>query len=139
MACLRAGEPDISFAVRSSALSEDSTNASFAGEFETVLNVQSDTDIHKAVLTVYHSRMSERVQAYSLVKGIDTDHEIAVVVQQLVKAESSGVLFTANPVTGQRDEAMLTAAWGLGEAIVGGMVTPDTFIVNKTVRQRDEP
>ena len=57
--------------------------------------------------------------------------EIAVVVQQLVRAESSGVLFTANPVTGQRDEAMLTATWGLGEAIVGGLVTPDTLVIHK--------
>ena len=117
--------------MRSSALSEDSANASFAGEFETVLNMRSDEDIHKAILTVYNSRKNERVQAYSQVKGMDTAHEIAIVVQQLVKAESSGVLFTANPVTGQRDQAMLTATWGLGEAIVGGMVTPDTLIVNK--------
>ena len=128
---LRAPDPNISFAVRSSALSEDSANASFAGEFETVLNMHSDEDIHKAILTVYRSRNSERVQAYSKVKGMDATHEIAVVVQQLVKAESSGVLFTANPVTGQRDQAILTATWGLGEAIVGGMVTPDTLIVNK--------
>ena len=131
LACLRAREPGISFAVRSSALSEDSAKASFAGEFETVLNVQSDEDIREAVLTVYRSRKSERVQVYSLAKGFDAEQEIAVVVQQLVKADSSGVLFTANPVTGQRDQVMLTAAWGLGEAIVGGMVTPDTLIVNK--------
>jgi phosphohistidine swiveling domain-containing protein len=128
---LRTLDPEISFAVRSSALSEDSANASFAGEFETVLNMHSDEDIHKAILMVYCSRKSERVQAYSRVKGINAAHEIAVVVQQLVKAESSGVLFTANPVTGQRDQAMLTATWGLGEAIVGGMVTPDMLIVNK--------
>ena len=128
---LRTGEPDISFAVRSSALSEDSAIASFAGEFETVLNMRSDEDIHKAIITVYNSRKNERVQAYSQVKGMDTVHEIAIVLQKLVKAESSGVLFTANPVTGQRDQAMLTATWGLGEAIVGGMVTPDTLIVNK--------
>lgn len=131
LANLRSSDPDISFAVRSSALSEDSANASFAGEFETVLNMHADDDIHKAILTVYCSRSSERVQAYSQVKGMGPAHEVAVVVQKLVKAESSGVLFTANPVTGRRDQAMLTATWGLGEAIVGGMVTPDTLIIKK--------
>ncbi len=131
LACLRASDPHISFAVRSSALSEDSAEASFAGEFETLLNMRTDEDVHRAILEVYHSRENERVQAYSQARGIDLSHEIAVVVQQLVNAESSGVLFTANPVTGQRDQAMLTAAWGLGEAIVSGKVTPDTLLVDK--------
>jgi phosphohistidine swiveling domain-containing protein len=128
---LRRNDPHISFAVRSSALSEDSVGASFAGEFETLLNVQGDEDLRRAVLSVYSSRQNERVQAYSQAKGIDATHEIAVVIQLMVNAESSGVLFTANPVTGQRDQAMLTAAWGLGEAIVSGKVTPDTLVVDK--------
>jgi phosphohistidine swiveling domain-containing protein len=128
---MRAEKSDIAFAVRSSALSEDSAQASFAGEFESVLNVRTDDDIRKAIHTVYLSRQSERVKAYSQAKGMDTIHEIAVIIQQLVNADASGVLFTANPVTGQRDHAMLTATWGLGEAIVGGMVTPDTLIVDK--------
>lgn len=121
----------MAFAVRSSAMSEDSAQASFAGEFESVLNVRTDEEIHQAIHAVYHSRQNERVQAYSQAKGMDTEHEVAVVVQQLVHAEISGVLFTANPVTGQRNQAMISAAWGLGEAIVGGLVTPDTLIVDK--------
>jgi phosphohistidine swiveling domain-containing protein len=121
----------IPFAVRSSAMSEDSAQASFAGEFETVLNVRTDEEIRTAIHTVYHSRQNERVQAYSQAKGLSATHEVAVVVQQLVPAQSSGVLFTANPVTGQRDQAMISASWGLGEAIVGGLVTPDTLIVDK--------
>jgi len=126
----------MTFAVRSSAMSEDSAQASFAGEFETVLNVHTDEEIRHAIHTVYHSRQSERVRAYSQAKGMMPTqaggmHEVAVVVQQLVHAESSGVLFTAHPVTGQRDQAMISAAWGLGEAIVGGMVTPNTLIVDK--------
>jgi len=126
----------MAFAVRSSAMSEDSTQASFAGEFETVLNVCTDEQILKAIHRVYHSRQSERVRAYSQAKGIMPTHagglhEVAVVVQQLVRAESSGVLFTAHPVTGQRDQAMISAAWGVGEAIVGGLVTPDTLTVDK--------
>ncbi len=128
---LRGTDGKTAFAVRSSAMSEDSAQASFAGEFETVLNVHTDEEIREAIHTVYHSRQSERVQAYSEAKGMSTAHEVAVVVQELVRAESSGVLFTANPVTGQRDQAMITASWGLGEAIVGGVVTPDTLIVDK--------
>jgi len=128
---LRETDNDIVFAVRSSAMSEDSARASFAGEFETVLNVRTDEDVHEAIHTVYRSRQNERVRAYSQAKGLSAEHEIAVIVQQLVDAESSGVLFTANPVTGQRDQAMISAAWGLGEAIVEGLVTPDTLVVDK--------
>ena len=123
------GKP--AFAVRSSAMSEDSAQASFAGEFETVLNVSTDDDICQAIRTVVLSRQNERVQAYSEARGLSAAHEIAVIVQQLVRGECSGVLFTANPVTGQRDQAMISAAWGLGEAIVGGLVTPDTISVDK--------
>jgi len=133
---LRGTDISVAFAVRSSAMSEDSAEASFAGEFETVLNVSTDEEIHKAIHSVYRSRQNERVQAYTEAKGLlpaleDGTHQIAVVVQRFVPAESSGVLFTANPVTGQRDQAMISAAWGLGEAIVGGMVTPDTLVVDK--------
>jgi phosphohistidine swiveling domain-containing protein len=119
------------FAVRSSALSEDSTEASFAGEFETVLNVVSDEEVHEAIIKVHNSGQNERVKAYSKARGIDFKHEVAVIVQKLVYAESSGILFTANPVTGARDQVIITATWGLGEAIVGGLVTPDTLTVNK--------
>src|SRR5260370_22154789 len=69
---------------------------------------------------------------YRLRQGIRPDEvALAVVVQQLVPAEVAGVLFTANPLTGARDQAMINAAWGLGEAIVGSLVTPDTFVVDK--------
>ncbi len=133
---LRGTDGQTTFAVRSSAMSEDSAQASFAGEFETVLNVHTDEEIRQAIHTVYHSRQSERVRAYSQAKGMMPTqaggmHEVAVIVQQLVRADSAGVLFTAHPVTGQRDQAMISASWGLGEAIVGGMVTPDTLIVDK--------
>jgi phosphohistidine swiveling domain-containing protein len=128
---LRGAAGETAFAVRSSAMSEDSAQASFAGEFETVLNLYADEDIRRAIHTVYASRQNERVQAYSRARGMDTAHEIAVIVQLLVHAESAGVLFTADPVTGQREQAVISAAWGLGEAIVGGMVTPDTIVVDK--------
>jgi phosphoenolpyruvate synthase/pyruvate phosphate dikinase len=133
---LRGASGEAAFAVRSSARSEDSAQASFAGEFETVLNVRTDEEVRQAIDTVYRSRQSERVRAYTQARGIEPTqagegHEIAVVVQLLVPAERSGVLFTANPVTGQRDQAVISAAWGLGEAIVGGLVTPDTIVVDK--------
>ncbi len=132
LAKMRSTLPDIVFAIRSSALSEDLTQASFAGEFETVLNVSTEEDVRQAIRTVYQSRLSQRVQAYSQAKGLDTNCIIAVIVQQLICAETSGVLFTANPVTGQRDQVVVTAAWGLGESIVGGLVTPDTLKLDKT-------
>ncbi|NIO76777.1 MAG: hypothetical protein GTO14_00780, partial [Anaerolineales bacterium] len=131
LARMRTRSHDVAFAVRSSAMSEDSAQASFAGKFETVLNVYTDEEVRRAIHTVYGSRQSERVQAYSRFKGMEPTHEVAVVIQELVRAEISGVLFTADPVTGQRDQAMISAAWGLGEAIVGGLVTPDTLIVEK--------
>ena len=131
LAGVRSSNPGVAFAVRSSAMSEDSIQSSFAGEFDSVLNVREDDQIRAAIQAVYRSRLNQRVQAYSRAKGMDTTHEIAIVVQELVPAESSGVLFTANPVNGQRDQAVINAAWGLGEAIVGGSVTPDMLIVDK--------
>jgi pyruvate,water dikinase len=96
---LRNGNGKTAFAVRSSALSEDSLQASFAGEFDTVLDVHTDAMVREAVETVRRSGGSERVQAYTLAKGMDTGYDVAVVVQKLVRAEISGVLFTADPVT----------------------------------------
>ena len=99
---LRDSDSQVTFAARSSAMSEDSAQASFAGEFETVLNVRTDDAIRQAIHTVYRSRQNERVQAYTQTKGLvlgEGGHEIAVIVQVLVCADSAGVLFTANPIT----------------------------------------
>jgi pyruvate,water dikinase len=116
-----------SFAVRSSALSEDSAQASFAGEFETVLDVRSDKRVHDAIHKVRRSRRAERVRAYSQAKGIDADHELAVVVQHLVRADISGVLFTADPVTGSHVRMAGNFALGFGEELVSGEAEPYTF------------
>ena len=128
---MRAAHPEISFAVRSSALGEDSEQASFAGEFESLLNQSTDQQIRQAIRSVYHSRYNERVKNYAAVKGMQAAHEVGVVVQKMAPAESSGVLFTANPVTGRRDQAVINAAWGLGETVVSGQVTPDTLTLDK--------
>lgn len=122
---------DIVFAVRSSGLSEDSVMASFAGQFDTVLNICADNELCEAIRTVRQSRHSKEVQVYSEVKGINISHEMAVVVQHMVQAEISGVLFTADPVTGNRNEMMGNFIFGLGENLVSGKATPYTFTLER--------
>ncbi len=118
------------FAVRSSALSEDSGETSFAGEFETVLGVRSEEEIQEAIETVWQSRASERVQTYSEIHGLDTEHEIAVIVQSLVDSEMAGVLFTVDPVTGK--QVMLgNYVYGLGDKLVSGEADAHDFRLNR--------
>jgi phosphohistidine swiveling domain-containing protein len=131
LARLRAGADRTAFAVRSSALSEDSAAASFAGEFETVLDVHTDEMVREAIHTVRRSRHSERVLAYSEAKGMETAHEIAVVVQRLVQADISGILFTADPVTGSHSAMSGNYIHGLGDALVSGEAEPHTFILSR--------
>jgi len=120
-------------AVRSSATAEDLPGLSFAGQQETFLNIHGVASVQDAVQRCWASLWTARAIGYRAQHGIDQGTvRLAVVVQILVHAEASGVLFTANPVTGQRDQAVISASWGLGEAIVGGLVTPDTFTVDKT-------
>ena len=122
---------EISFAVRSSALCEDSSMASFAGQFDTVLNVRTDDELREAVQKVYQSRYSEEVRVYSQVKGINTTDDMAVVVQQMVPAEISGVLFTADPVTGSRNRMTGNFIFGLGEKLVSGISEASQFTLEK--------
>ena len=129
----------VSFAVRSSALSEDSEKASFAGEFETILDVRSDDEIYRAIYTVYNSRESKRVQAYSAAKGTEMNHDIAIVVQILVKADVSGVLFTADPITGNRADIAGNFVYGTGEALVSGEATPYAFRFKRPKGSFDGP
>ncbi|HSR30948.1 MAG TPA: PEP/pyruvate-binding domain-containing protein, partial [Anaerolineae bacterium] len=119
------------FAVRSSALSEDSASASFAGEFETVLDVHTDDMIRAAIHTVRRSRHAERVRAYSQAHGLEASHDMAVVVQRLVRADISGVLFTANPVSGSHAEMMGNFVYGFGEELVSGEAEPYTFTLQR--------
>ncbi|MGI5270147.1 PEP/pyruvate-binding domain-containing protein [Nonomuraea sp. CA-218870] len=118
-------------AVRSSATAEDLPDLSFAGQQDTYLNVRGDT-LLDAVRRCWASLWNARAIAYRDRHGVPhADVALAVVVQELVDADAAGVLFTADPVTGARDEAVINAAWGLGESVVGGHVTPDTVVVSR--------
>ena len=121
----------VACAVRSSAVSEDGSAASFAGLYESHLNVQGVVDVLRCVGRCYASLWSERAVRYRSTRGADSDEAMAVVVMGLVRSETSGVAFTAHPVTGDRNQVVINASWGLGEAIVAGMVTPDSFVVQK--------
>jgi pyruvate,water dikinase len=122
-------EPPV--AVRSSAADEDGALSSFAGVHESYLNVCGLEDVIEAVLRCWESVGSERALEYRRNRGLTLDAPLAVLVQQLVPADVSAVAFTANPITGSRDEIVLTASYGLGESIVGGTVTPDTYVLTK--------
>jgi pyruvate,water dikinase len=127
---LGAGDPPV--AVRSSATAEDLPEMSFAGQMETYLNVCGASNVLAAVKRCWASLWTARALSYRAQHGIrPQDVSIAVIVQELIPADVAGILFTANPLTGARDQMMLNAAWGLGEAIVGGQVTPDTIIISK--------
>ena len=126
------GGDDPPVAVRSSATAEDLPEMSFAGQYDTYLNVRGGDGVLEAVKRCWASLWTARALGYRARHGIRSeDVALAVVVQQLVPADVAGVLFTANPMTGCRDQVMINAAWGLGEAIVGGHVTPDTLTVDK--------
>ena len=129
MVRLRGGDASVECAVRSSAPTEDSTKASFAGQFETVLGVNEDERLREAILTVRRSRRSRRVRAYSRAKGVAPDHEMAVVVQRLVPAEISGVLFTADPLTGSRVEMKGSFVRGFGDRLVAGQASGESFSI----------
>jgi pyruvate,water dikinase len=119
-------------AVRSSGTAEDLPDLSFAGQQETYLNLHGITAVQEAVKRCWASLWTARAIGYRAQHGIDQGSvSLAVVVQLLVPAEAAGVLFTAHPVSGVRDQAMVTATWGLGEAIVSSTVTPDTLVVDK--------
>jgi rifampicin phosphotransferase len=124
------GEPAV--AVRSSATTEDLPGASFAGQQETYLNIHAPGELLIAVQRCWSSLWTARALDYRARQGINPGSvSMAVVIQQLVHAGAAGVLFTVNPVTGASDEVLINAAWGLGETLVEGRVTPDTIVTEK--------
>ena len=120
-------------AVRSSATAEDLPEASFAGQQETYLNISGAQAVLQATRKCWASLWTARAISYRARQGILSENvALAVVIQLLVNAEAAGIIFTANPLNGRRDQILLNASWGLGEAVVGGLVTPDTLTLEKT-------
>jgi len=117
---------DCPWAVRSSAIGEDSEDASFAGTHVSVLGVVGAEALRHAVHQVYDSALDEGAAEYRRQRGLDPSPRMAVVLQQMVAAEVAGVMFTRNPVTGSA-ERVIEASWGLGEMVVSGRVTPDQY------------
>jgi pyruvate,water dikinase len=125
-------------AVRSSATAEDLPGAAFAGQQDTYLNVVGDDAVLDAVRRCWGSLWTERAIGYRDRQGIDPGAvRIAVVVQEMVDAEFAGVMFTAEPVTGDRSAVVVDASSGLGEAVVSGLVTPDHYVLDASGRVRN--
>jgi len=131
--CERRGDAEVRLAVRSSATDEDGLQASFAGQHETYLNVVGLEALCGAIVGCWASAHSSQAEAYRRHQGVQRDQvHIGVLVQQLVPADVSFVLFSANPLDGNPDEIVLNANWGLGESLVGGLSTPDSYVVEKS-------
>jgi pyruvate,water dikinase len=118
-------------AVRSSAADEDGASASFAGQHLTLLNVPSVEHVSSALSDIWWSANSDSAITYRQKVGLFTRPSVGVVVQALLDPETAGVMFTKNPVTGA-DERVIEASWGLGEAVVAGIVIPDHYRVDRS-------
>ena len=133
-AAIRAAYADLGekpVAVRSSATAEDLPDLSFAGQQDTYLNVIGVEKLLEAVIHCWSSLWTARAIVYRIRNGIDhQEAALAVIVQEMVESEASGVLFTANPLTGLRSETVIDATFGLGEALVSGQVEPDHYVVD---------
>jgi pyruvate,water dikinase len=120
-------------AVRSSAVDEDGADASFAGQHLTLLNVPSADELTSALREIWWSANSDSAITYRKRVGLFTRPSVAVVVQVLLDPDTAGVMFTQNPITGA-DERMIEASWGLGEAVVAGLVIPDSYRLDRSGR-----
>lgn len=130
----RCGVQDVPVAVRSSATSEDSPDASFAGEHDTYLWVRGADDVVDAVRRCWASLFTDRATCYRVEMGYEhRSVEMSVVVQKMVHPKSAGVAFTLNPADGDRSQVAIDSAWGFGESVVSGEVTPDNFLIDKVM------
>ncbi|MFQ5418975.1 MAG: PEP/pyruvate-binding domain-containing protein, partial [Anaerolineae bacterium] len=124
--------PNLPVAVRSSATAEDLPGASFAGQQDTYLWIVGIEAVLSHVRKCWASLYTARAIVYRIEKGFP--HEkvfMSVGVQKMVNAKTAGVMFTLNPINGDRSKVVIDASWGLGEAVVGGEVTPDNYMVDK--------
>ncbi|WP_042160036.1 PEP/pyruvate-binding domain-containing protein [Paenibacillus gorillae] len=126
-----------SVSVRSSAIQEDGEQSSYAGLFHSCLNVTTVEGVERAIRYIWESAQSKRLNSYkrraegvATIGNNDKSVQIALIVQRMINSDVSGILFTRNPVT-YADERVIEAAWGLGEAVASGYVTPDSFRMNR--------
>ncbi|MGO3752228.1 MAG: phosphoenolpyruvate synthase [Peptoniphilaceae bacterium] len=130
------GLKDPEVAVRSSATAEDLPDASFAGQQDTYLHISGEYQLIEHVRKCFASLWTSRAIYYREKQNFDHFQvSLSVVVQKMVNSEKSGVMFTANPINNNLDEMMINASWGLGEAVVSGIVTPDEYIINKRTKE----
>mgnify|MGYP000122956900 FL=1 len=133
--CQKVGEDDTDVAIRSSATAEDLPEASFAGQQETYLHVSGNDEVMEYVRKCWASLFEARAIFYREENNFEHSKVfIAVVVQKMANADKAGVMFTANPSTGE-DIALIEGSWGLGEAVVSGDVTPDNYVVDKKTNE----
>jgi pyruvate,water dikinase len=118
-------------AVRSSATAEDTAQFSFAGMFESFLNVSGKAALVEAVKACWASTFGARVLFYRVKQGLPAEMPVAVIVQRMVDSEKSGVIFTSDPASRDPSRMVIESAWGLGEAVVQGAVTPDRHVLDK--------
>ncbi len=132
--CAHCGVEDIPVAVRSSATAEDSPDASFAGEHDTYLWVRGADDVLEKIRQCWASLYTDRAIAYREEMGYHHDDvDMSVAVQKMVHPKSAGVAFTLDPTNGDRSGVCIDAAWGFGEGVVSGDITPDNFLVDKVL------
>jgi pyruvate, water dikinase len=129
---LRGADGPANVAVRSSAAGEDSDEASFAGMNETFTNVRGERRLLERLRACWRSVYGDRVVTYRATRRLQAEPAIAVVVQRMLDVDRSGVMFTTDPTGRARDSIVIEAAWGQGEVVVGGMVEPDTYVVDRT-------
>ena len=122
--------PGGSVAVRSSAVAEDSPSASFAGQFVSFIGIKDADEVVSRIEDCWASLCRPNVVAYQQRMNVPSSSmSMGVIVQRMIPAEAAGVLFTAHPTTGKSDEFLVEAGWGLGDTVVSGMQTPDTFLL----------
>jgi len=123
------------FAVRSSGMQEDGAHASFAGQYQTILDVRGVDAVLSAMRACVHAASSRRVQAYAARRAAGDDDRLAVIVQRMVSPRCAGVAFTADPVSGRRDRVLLSAVPGLGEQLVGGRSSGELHTLSRRGQQ----
>lgn len=131
----RVKTPDAQVAIRSSATAEDLPEASFAGQQDTYLHISGIDEVKSHIKRCWASLWTARAIYYREHQNfVHTEVALSVVVQKMVNSKIAGVMFTANPMNSSSNEIMINASWGLGEAVVSGIVTPDDFIIDKTTK-----